>query len=90
MTPDMINGLFELGGGLLICLSIRRLHIDKVVRGVSVLPVTFFAAWGYWNLYFYPHLDQWWSFIGGLMVVGANTIWVLQMLYYIRRENRAT
>lgn len=80
--PDVINGCFELIGGLLICLSIRKLFHDKIVRGVSAWPVTFFAMWGYWNLFFYPNLDQWFSFTGGLVIVTANTVWVGQMLWY--------
>jgi hypothetical protein len=82
-TPDMINGAFELAGALLICMSIRRLHLDGQVKGVSVIPITFFALWGLWNLFFYPHLGQWWSFWGGVAMVVTNTIWLLQMVYVI-------
>lgn len=86
--PDLVNGLFELIGGLLICLSIRRLHIDKEVKGVSALPTAFFTSWGYWNLFYYPSLSQWASFVGGCVIVAANTAWVLQMLYYSARVRR--
>lgn len=86
MTPDMINGLFELVGGLLICLSISRLRKDRVVRGVSIFPVSFFASWGLWNLYFYPSVDCPYSFAGGVIVVSANLYWVGQMIYYKRME----
>jgi hypothetical protein len=88
MYPDLINGLFEFLGGVLICLSIYKLHKQKIVRGVSPLPVAFFALWGYWNLLYYPSLHQWFSFFGGLVVVTANTIWVIQMYYYLRKEKR--
>jgi hypothetical protein len=84
---DAINGLFELIGGLLICMSIRQLHHDKQVRGVSILPTTFFATWGLWNVWFYPSLGCWFSFAGGLVVVTANLIWVGQMIYYSRSQN---
>jgi hypothetical protein len=83
---DAINGLFELIGGVLICLSIRQLNIDKQVKGVSILPTTFFASWGLWNIWFYPSLGCWFSFAGGLVVVTANIIWVGQMIYYSRRS----
>ena len=86
MTPDVVNGLFETGGGILITLSILRLHKDKSVRGVHWAPVMFFALWGYWNLFYYPHLEQWVSFVGGTLVVTANTVWLGQMIYYIRKE----
>ena len=50
---------------------------------MSWLHAGFFAAWGYWNLYYYyPSLDQWWSFWGGVGVVTMNTIWLGQLIYY--------
>ena len=76
MTPDLINGLFELFGGVLLCLNVRRLWRDRRLSGVSVLPTAFFTARGAWNLYFYPSMGCWWSFAGGLFVVGANLTWV--------------
>lgn len=82
MTPDILNGLFELIGALLLCLSIRRLLHDREVKGVSAVPVSFFACWGFWNLYFYPSLDQWWSFYGGLLMVAVNSTWILLMLWF--------
>ncbi len=67
-------------------MSIRRLWIDKLVRGVSLVPIAFFASWGFWNLYFYPSMDAWWSFLAGLFMVLANAAWLLQMGFYIGRE----
>ena len=88
MTPDLINGLFETIGALFICRSIKLLHRQKQVHGVSVLPTSFFASWGAWNLYYYPHLHQWWSFSGGVLMVTINTIWVMQMAYYLWRYEK--
>lgn len=85
LTPDMINGAFEACGGFFIALSVIKLHKDKVVRGVSCVPVAFFSAWGFWNLYFYPALDQWFSFWGGCLLVIVNCTWLAQMYYYISR-----
>lgn len=82
LTPDLINAAFEFLGGALICVNIKILYNAKMARGVHWGPTGFFAAWGFWNLFYYPHLDQWWSFAGGLFIVCANTVWVLQMLYY--------
>lgn len=87
--PDMVVAFFEFGSALLICLSIRDLHRHKLVRGVSPWPVSFFALWGWWNLYWYAHIDApfaWWAGIG---VVTTNTFWALQMIYYINKEKRA-
>ena len=85
-VPDLINGSYEALGGFMIAFSIVRLHRDKIVRGVSWVPVAFYASWGYWNLFYYPHLGQWVSFFGGVGVVAVNTVWLTQMIYYIRRE----
>jgi len=85
-TPDLINGMFELMGSLFIWRSILLLHRQKLVRGVSFLTTGFFAVWGIWNLYYYPNLDQWLSFTGGLSIVTANCIWVCQMAHYLRTE----
>ena len=84
-VPDLTNGAFEAFGGVAIALSIVRLHRDKKVRGVNWLHVAFFMAWGFWNLFFYPHLGQWISFYGGVGVVLANTVWFGQMLWYSGR-----
>lgn len=86
MTPDIFNGLFELGGALFIVGHIVRLHRDKLVRGVYWPAVAFFALWGYWNLYYYAALEQPVSWLAGLCVTISNSIWLGQMLYWLRRE----
>jgi len=83
---DIINGVFECGAGLLLLLNCRRLWQDKKVRGVSMLPVSFFTLWGIWNLYYYPSLGQMASFLGGLVVVGVNATWVGMAIYYTKKE----
>jgi uncharacterized membrane protein YfcA len=82
MSPDLINGIFESIGGFFIALSVIKLYREKVVRGVSAIHVAFFTSWGFWNLYFYPVIDQWFSFWGGLLLVGVNAVWLGQMFYY--------
>jgi hypothetical protein len=52
---------------------------------VSIAATAFFAAWGLWNLYYYPHLGQWASWAGGVAVVTTNTAYVAGMIYYARR-----
>jgi len=82
LAPDHINALYEGIGSLLIWLSIRKLYQDKEVKGVHIAPIIFFMSWGIWNLYYYPHLNQWYSFWAGCSMVTANMIWVGQMAYY--------
>lgn len=86
--PDAINGSFEALAGLMIGNHCRTLYRDKQVRGVSLLSTCFFAAWGIWNLYYYPHLGQIISFLGGLSVSTANAVWIGMMIYYRKREAR--
>jgi uncharacterized membrane protein YfcA len=83
---DLVNGLFELLAGVFVLMHCRQLYKDKMVRGASVVATIFFTTWGFWNLYYYPSLEQWFSFVGGLGIVAANALWVGMMLYYIRKE----
>lgn len=84
--PDLINGGFELWGGFSILGHCKAVLRDKAVAGVSIPSVVFFTAWGYWNLYYYPSLHQWWSFSGGILIVIANSIWVALLLKYYKRR----
>jgi len=79
---DVVNGAFECLAGFMVLLSCRRVYKDKAVAGVSIWATAFFTLWGYWNIYYYPHLDQWLSFFGGLFIVAANTIWVALLIKY--------
>jgi hypothetical protein len=85
LTPDLINGLFEFIGSVFLWLNVYRLYNDKMVRGYDWKTTAFFSSWGIWNLYFYPSLDQMWSFAGGCSIVLANTVWLAQMYYYRKR-----
>jgi hypothetical protein len=82
LTPDQINGCFELVAALFQIMNVVQLHSDKKTRGVRILPTFFFSLWGFWNLYYYPHLFQQWSFVGGLCLVVVNTAWLVQMFWY--------
>jgi hypothetical protein len=86
--PDLINGLFELGGSVVLWLNVVQTYRDKGYRGVTAASTFFFSAWGYWNLYYYPSLNQWVSFFAGISIVAANTTWFGLMLYYGHTELR--
>lgn len=79
---DIINGCFEGFAGSFVCINCFRVYKDKKVRGASKIAVAFFTAWGFWNLYYYPSLEQWWSFVGGLGIVVANAVWLALMWKY--------
>lgn len=87
MSLDLVNGLYEFCGGLVILLlNIRCTYRDKMVRGVNPWAVSFFASWGWWNCWFYPAIDQWFSFAGAVFLATMNAIWFAQLLYYTRKE----
>ena len=85
INPDAVNGAFELIGAPFIALSILKLVREKEVHGVSWVHVGYFTLWGYWNLYYYPFLEQWWSLCGTIGVTLVNTIWLILLIYYYRR-----
>jgi hypothetical protein len=82
MAPDKINGLYEFLGACFISMNVWRVYKDKKVSGVALTPTFFFTSWGFWNLYYYPSLDQWWSFSGGLFIVIMNMTWLGMAVYY--------
>lgn len=84
MSSDLVNGLFEFAGGLMLVWNIRRLYLDKEVKGASMLPLAFFTSWGLWNCWFYPTNGLWYSFLGGVFLAVVNAIWLGQMFYYIK------
>lgn len=88
MTPDILNAAFEFIGGCMIANNIRVLIRHKQVRGVSKLTVAFFMAWGCWNVFYYPHLDQMWSFAAGLFICVVNAVWLGLMLWYAQHGAR--
>lgn len=79
---DLINGLFELGGAIVIWINVLKLHKDKEIKGVFWPIWIFYSAWGMWNLFYYPSLGQTFSFYGGICLVIGNTLWCLQAFYY--------
>ena len=82
MNTDIINGLFEFGGCIFLFLNCLKIYRDKCFRGVSPIPFVFYTLWGYWNLVYYPSLGQYWSFYGGMGVVGVNTLYCYQLWHY--------
>ena len=87
MIADLINGTFEILGGLMVLNHCRIVWRDKAVAGVSILSIIFFMTWGIWNLYYYPSLNQWWSFLGGIAIVIANVLWVVLLIKYRKPRN---
>jgi hypothetical protein len=80
--PDLANGLFEFLGGFALWQNVRKIRTDRQVRGINWQVTLFFTSWGLWNLFYYPHLGQWLSFLGGLNIVAANGFWLFYAFRY--------
>ena len=69
MSPDAVNACFELFGGAMLWLNVRRLLLDREVRGISVIPVALYALWSVWGLFYYAGLghtaSMWACAVGG-------------------------
>lgn len=87
MSPDVINGLFELAGSIALLMDIRMLIKDKEVKGVYWPAKIFFMSWGLWNIYFYGYYDHVWSFWGGLAMTICNTVWAALAWKYTRIQH---
>jgi hypothetical protein len=88
MTLDHINAVFEGGSVLFIASNVRRLYVDKKLSGVNILPTIWFSVWGFWNLFYYFGLSQWFSWAMGSLVFCANTTWVFLAVIYKARASK--
>lgn len=86
MQLDVINGLFESFGAIMIVLNILAIIRDQELKGVHWGPTIFFTAWSFFNLWFYPANGLWFSFLGACSIVVTNAIWLGLVLYYRRRQ----
>jgi hypothetical protein len=74
-SQDVANAGFEFVGAGMMLLNIGRVLRDREVKGSSILTASYFVLWGFWNTYYYPHLGQLASFVAGLCLAVANTVW---------------
>lgn len=84
-NPDLVNALFELCGAIVVWISVWKLYQEKEIKGVYWPAWAFFAAWGIWNLFYYPSLDQVLSFYAGIVLVLGNVTWTMMAVYYTYR-----
>ena len=85
---DVINSVFILGGSVVLFINVYKLYQDKSVKGVSLIPAVFFGAWGFWNIYWFHHLQQPMSFYGSFLMLAANLWWTGLALYYRSKERK--
>ena len=82
IIPDHINALFIFCGAGFLFLNVLKIYKDKCLKGYNWLATIFFSSLGIWNLFFFSHLEQWWSFAGTIAIVTVNTFWLGQIFYY--------
>lgn len=89
--PDLINGVFEFGISIPLAKSVLMLRKDREVKGFYWPVIVWTSMWGLWNLFYYPHLGQWASFWGGLIVVSVNLTWLAHVAWYshVRRNSQS-
>ncbi len=82
---DIINGFFEIIACIITWLNIYKIEKDKIVKGIYWPTNLFFLIWGLWNLYYYPSLEQYFSFYMGLALAFSNIIWVYLAYKYNKK-----
>jgi hypothetical protein len=85
-VPDIINGTYELLGSIAVWSNVYAISKDKGYAGIRVSVMAFFTSWGFWNLYYYPHLGQFVSLLGGVSIAVANVAFITSMIFYGRKK----
>jgi len=80
MTPDLINGAFEVVGGICSWLNVSRYVKERSVSGIFWPSAIFYSSWGIWNLFYYPALHQPFSFMGGLFLTSGTLVWLAMVV----------
>jgi len=86
-VKDIINSTFFMCASFFLFLNIVRLYKDKKVHGVSLISLTFFSIWGFWQIYYFWNIAQLWSFVGTVAMNTMNVIWAVMAFYYSFRNN---
>lgn len=85
---DIINGIFETGGAILVWQNVRRLRKDREIKGVDWKVQAFFTLWGCFNVILYPSLGMMWSAIGGVVLALGNLTWVIIAINVVTSAKR--
>lgn len=79
---DLTNGLFEILGTLFMIPAIRSVYHTRSSAGAHWLTAFFFTSWGCWNLFYYPHLGQWYSTLGAAVLAFTNAFYLFLLVKY--------
>ena len=86
MSPDILNGLFEFSGTLFVLLNVRTIYRAKKLVGFNPSVLVFFTSWGFWNLFYYPHLGQIFSAIASGALCAANLTYTILAIKYREKK----
>ena len=79
---DFITSLFQAGAVLFLLLNVRQLWRDKELKGISLWMILYFTLWGYWGIYMFWDLKQYWSMLTNIGIAGAYTVWIGLAAFY--------
>lgn len=85
-VADFINACIEFAAAFFILFSVRKLHTDKLVRGVSWVQIAFFTWLGVWNLFYFQAIGSPWSFWAGVVILAVNATYLGMILFYLWAE----
>lgn len=86
MSPDLVNGFFELVGAVCVWTGVYKYTKDREVKGMYWPTTIFFTSWGGWNLFYYTSLDQSFSFYAGCLLFSGNATWLSLVINDIWRK----
>lgn len=86
---DLMNGCFEGYGAFGAWLNVIKLRKDREIKGIVWQLMIGWWAWGIFNLFYYPHLDQWFSFSAGCVLVTGNAAWLITWLKILKIRARS-
>ena len=79
---DSVNAGFELSCAILLWINVRTLYKDKQIKGIALSPNFLYLAAGVWDLYYYPFLGQWMSFVACLVYTAGFGLWLGMAVWY--------
>jgi hypothetical protein len=86
ITPDAINGAVEFAGSLAAWANVWTLWRDRGYAGISVCGMALIASRSLWRGYFYLHLGQPMSVLGGCSNALAYVLFVILLVYFGKKR----
>ena len=79
---DFINAVFNSVGAFFIILNAIDIHRRQTVAGHTYPSTIFFTAWSIYSVFFYAHLQQFWSFSISVVMAIANVALLMLVFKY--------